>query len=121
MKNVNVLGKNVQSIYENGVIYYSFKDLCNLIKIVPKERTRLGRKVKCFAKKYNTNLSIEDSKEDFNTFINKNGILLILDNLSFIEKYYYYVFIYKLISKNNIIIDLLTLKSVKIKSYLIAK
>lgn len=121
MKNVNVLGKNVQTIYENDVIMYSFKDLCNLMNVIPKERTRLGRKAKCFAKKHDTNLGKEDLKEDFNTFINKNGILLILDNLSFIKKYYYYISIYKLISKRNIIHDLFTNELVRIKGYLLAK
>lgn len=110
MNNENgyVIGKNkVLFKIVNGETLYSFKDLCDLFNVVPKERTRLGRKVKAYATKITI---IENDKDMTYSFVNKNGILLLLSCLSFIKRNIYFIKLYKFITGKSLLKDLLMFK-----------
>ena len=95
---------NIKSIESNNL--YSFKDVCDLMNVEPKERTTIGRKVKPFATKINTNK--DNEKIELNTFVNTNGLLFMINYISSFKKYFYYYKFYKMITGNNLLKDLLT-------------
>ena len=66
---------------------YSFKDICDFMNIEPKERTRIGRKVKPYAEKIKL---YEDDKEKTFTYVTKTGVLYMIRCLTGIKKYFYY-------------------------------
>ena len=71
---------------------YSFKDICDFMNIEPKERTRIGRKVKPYAEKIKL---YEGDKEKTFTYVTKTGVLYMIRCLTGIKKYlYYYFFVY---------------------------
>lgn len=101
-----VNGKRISSKVINLETLYSFKDICDLMNVAPKERTTIGRKVKPFATKVNMNK--DNEKVELNTFVNKNGLLFMINYISSIKKYFYYYKFYKIITGNNLLIDVLT-------------
>ena len=99
-ENAYVIGKNhVWFKVVDKEILYSFKDLCDLFNVIPKERTRLGRKVK----PYSTKITITENGKDMTcSFVNKNGILLMLSCLSFIKRNIYFVKLYKIVTGKSL-------------------
>ena len=83
---------------------YSFKDLCDLMEIKPKERTRIGRKVKPYAEKIKL---YEGDKEKTFTYVTKTGVLYMIRCLTGIKKYFYYYLLYNKLNDRNLIIDAL--------------
>lgn len=107
-ENAYVIGENqVWFKIVNGETIYSFKDLCDLFNVIPKERTRLGRKVKS----YSTKITITENGKDMTySFVNKNGILLMLSCISFIKRNIYFIKLYKFITGKSLLKDLLKFK-----------
>jgi len=101
-----VNGKMIGLKVIDSEILYSFKDVCDLMNVMPKERTTIGRKVKPFAQKINTNK--DNEKIELNTFVNKNGLLFMINYISSLKKYFYYYKFYKIITGNNLLKDVLT-------------
>ena len=83
---------------------YSFKDLCDFMNIEPRERTRIGRKVKPYAQKITIN---EDGKDKIFTYVNKTGVLYMVKCLTGIKKYFYYYLLYNKLNNRNFFIDML--------------
>ena len=83
---------------------YSFKDICDFMNIEPKERTRIGRKVKPYAQKITIN---EDGKDKIFTYVNKTGVLYMVKCLTGIKKYFYYYLLYNKLNNRNFFIDML--------------
>ena len=103
----------IRKYHVNTIVYrdldvalnmYSFKDLCDLMEIEPKERTRIGRKVKPYAKKITINI---DDKDKVFTYVDKSGILLMLRCLKNKMKYICYYFLYNKLIGRNLILDYL--------------
>ena len=83
---------------------YSFKDICDFMNIEPKERTRIGRKVKPYAEKIELN---EDDKEKTFTYVTKTGVLYMIRCLTGVKKYLYYYLLYNKLNGRNLIVDTL--------------
>lgn len=62
----------------NSATYYSFKDLCNIIGIEPKERTRLGRKLTPYSFK------ITKDKLTMN-YITESGIKFLINEYGLLK------------------------------------
>ena len=86
---------------------YSFKDMCDFMNIEPKERTRIGRKVKPYSNKITINIG---GKDQLFTYVNKQGILLMIHCLTSKMKYIYYYLLYNKLTGKNLIIDCLMRK-----------
>lgn len=65
-------------------LFYVFKDVCDILNIKPKDRTRYGRMAKKFAKKISK--LDENGKELLITYINTLGVYVILSEMNFINK-----------------------------------
>ena len=83
---------------------YSFKDVCDFMNIEPKERTRIGRKVKPYAEKIKL---YEDDKEKTFTYVTKIGVLYMIRCLTGVKKYLYYYLLYNKLNGRNLIVDAL--------------
>ena len=83
---------------------YSFKDICDFMNIEPKERTRIGRKVKPYAEKIKL---YEDDKEKTFTYVTKTGVLYMIRCLTGIKKYLCYYLLYNKLNDRNLIVDAL--------------
>lgn len=83
---------------------YSFKDICDFMNIEPKERTRIGRKVKPYAEKIKL---YEDDKEKTFTYVTKIGVLYMIRCLTGVKKYLYYYLLYNKLNDRNLIVDAL--------------
>ena len=83
---------------------YSFKDVCDFMNIEPKERTRIGRKVKPYAEKIKM---YEDDKEKTFTYVTKIGVLYMIRCLTGVKKYLYYYLLYNKLNDRNLIVDAL--------------
>ena len=103
----------IRKYHVNTIVYhdldvalnmYSFKDLWDLMEIEPRERTRIGRKVKPYAKKITINI---DDKDKVFTYVDKSGILLMLRCLKNKMKYICYYFLYNKLIGRNLILDYL--------------
>lgn len=103
----------IRKYHVNTIVYhdldvalnmYSFKDLCDLMEIEPKERTRIGRKVKPYAEKIKL---YEDDKEKTFTYVTKTGVLYMIRCLAGIKKYFYYYLLYNKLNDRNLIVDAL--------------
>ena len=103
----------IRKYHVNTIVYhdldvalnmYSFKDLCDLMEIEPKERTRIGRKVKPYAKKIKL---YEGDKEKTFTYVTKTGVLYMIRCLTGIKKYFYYYLLYNKLNDRNLIVDAL--------------
>ena len=103
----------IRKYHVNTIVYhdldvalnmYSFKDLCDLMEIKPKERTRIGRKVKPYAKKIKL---YEGDKEKTFTYVTKTGVLYMIRCLTGIKKYLYYYLLYNKLNDRNLIVDAL--------------
>ena len=101
----------IRKYHVNTIVYhdldvalnmYSFKDLCDLMEIEPKERTRIGRKVKPYAEKINI---YEGDKEKTFTYVTKIGVLYMIRCLTGIKKYFYYYLLYNKLNDRNLIFD----------------
>ena len=108
----------IRKYHVNTIVYhdldvalnmYSFKDLCDLMEIEPKERTRIGRKVKPYAKKVKL---YEGDKEKTFTYVTKTGVLYMIRCLTGIKKYFYYYLLYNKLNDRNLIVDTLFRKVV---------
>ena len=108
----------IRKYHVNTIVYhdldvalnmYSFKDLCDLMEIEPKERTRIGRKVKPYAKKIKL---YEGDKEKTFTYVTKTGVLYMIRCLTGIKKYLYYYLLYNKLNDRNLIVDTLFRKVV---------
>ena len=108
----------IRKYHVNTIVYhdldvalnmYSFKDLCDLMEIKPKERTRIGRKVKPYAKKIKL---YEGDKEKTFTYVTKTGVLYMIRCLTGIKKYLYYYLLYNKLNDRNLIVDTLFRKVV---------
>ena len=108
----------IRKYHVNTIVYhdldvalnmYSFKDLCDLMEIEPKERTRIGRKVKPYAKKVKL---YEGDKEKTFTYVTKTGVLYMIRCLTGIKKYLYYYLLYNKLNDRNLIVDTLFRKVV---------
>lgn len=84
---------------------YSFKDLCDFMNIEPKERTRIGRKVKPYAEKITIN---EDGKDKVFTYVTKIGVLYMIRCLTGIKKYFYYYLLYNKLNDRNLMFDFIS-------------
>ena len=103
----------IRKYHVNTIVYhdldvalnmYSFKDLCDFMNIEPKERTRIGRKVKPYAEKIKL---YEGDKEKTFTYVTKTGVLYMIRCLTGIKKYFYYYLLYNKLNGRNLIIDAL--------------
>ena len=106
MKNYDLkIRKNqIEEMYYNNEKLYSFKDLCDFMNVEPKERTRIGRKVKPYATKITINI---DEKDKIFTYVNKTGVLYMIKCIEGIKKYLYYYLLYNKLNNVNLLFNII--------------